>query len=40
MRMCQFPEGEKPREKLLRDGSGSLSTVEVLAAQGTLELGY
>ena len=31
MRMSQFPEGEKPREKLLRDGPKGLSTVEVLA---------
>ena len=31
MRMNQLPAGEKPREKLLRDGPESLSTVEVLA---------
>ena len=31
MRINQLPEGEKPREKLLRDGPASLSTVEVLA---------
>ena len=31
MKMNQFPAGEKPREKLLRDGPESLSTVEVLA---------
>ena len=31
MRMKQMPESEKPREKLLRDGPESLSTVEVLA---------
>ncbi len=32
MNMNQLAPGEKPREKLLRDGPGSLSTVEVLAA--------
>ena len=31
MRMNQMPAGEKPREKLLRDGPEGLSTVEVLA---------
>ena len=31
MRMNQLPSGEKPREKLLRDGPEKLSTVEVLA---------
>ena len=31
MRMNQLPVGEKPREKLLRDGPEGLSTVEVLA---------
>ncbi|MCR5034804.1 MAG: DNA repair protein RadC [Clostridia bacterium] len=31
MRMNQLPIGEKPREKLLRDGPEGLSTVEVLA---------
>ena len=31
MRMNQLPTGEKPREKLLRDGPETLSTVEVLA---------
>jgi len=31
MRMNQLPAGEKPREKLLRDGPEGLSTVEVLA---------
>ena len=31
MRINQLPAGEKPREKLLRDGPDSLSTVEVLA---------
>ena len=31
MRMKQMPTGEKPREKLLRDGPEGLSTVEVLA---------
>jgi len=31
MRMSQMPAGEKPREKLLRDGPEGLSTVEVLA---------
>ena len=31
MKMNQLPAGEKPREKLLRDGPEGLSTVEVLA---------
>lgn len=31
MRVNQMPAGEKPREKLLRDGPEGLSTVEVLA---------
>ena len=31
MKMTQLPAGEKPREKLLRDGPEGLSTVEVLA---------
>jgi len=31
MKLNQLPAGEKPREKLLRDGPESLSTVEVLA---------
>lgn len=31
MRINQMPAGEKPREKLLRDGPEGLSTVEVLA---------
>ena len=31
MKMNKLPDGEKPREKLLRDGPESLSTVEVLA---------
>lgn len=31
MRINQLPAGEKPREKLLRDGPEGLSTVEVLA---------
>jgi len=31
MKINKLPDGEKPREKLLRDGPESLSTVEVLA---------
>ena len=31
MKIRQLPEDERPREKLLKDGSDKLSTAEVLA---------